>query len=174
MICTSGWIECHPGTAAWVQAFGAIVAVVAAFLVTYLQGRSAFKLGRQDRARAVRGSRAIIRSAQMTLEEMNVDLRQRPMHAGAIFPDARLRADSQHACDTVLAIDLGTLPSEQAVINVVKAQAAVKRGYVFIQPSRPQFVQADLIPMQAFVAELHDACEALEREARIIESGTTR
>jgi hypothetical protein len=34
MVCANGWIECHPGAAAWVQAFGAIVAIVAAFLVT--------------------------------------------------------------------------------------------------------------------------------------------
>jgi hypothetical protein len=107
----------------------------------------------------------------LALEKMNVDLSQKPMNAGAIFPDARLRADSQHACDTVLAIDLGTLPSEQAVMKIVETQAAVKRGYVFIQPSRAQFFQADLIPMQTFVAELHEACDALEREARAIESG---
>jgi len=174
MVCTDGWIECHPGTAAWVQALGAIVAIVAAFLVTYLQGRAAFKLRRQDQASAVRSSRAIIRCAHLALEKMDVDLRQKPMNQAAVFVDSRLRADSQHACDTVLSINLGTLPSEQSVMKVVDAQAAVKRNYVFIQPSRAQFFQADFGPVKTFIAELREVCDALEREAATIESGNVR
>jgi hypothetical protein len=33
------WIEAHPGLAAWVQAVGAILAIVFAFLIVYLQQR---------------------------------------------------------------------------------------------------------------------------------------
>lgn len=44
------WIEAHRGLAAWVQAIGAILAIIAAFLIVYFEGRRAH--ARQERRRA--------------------------------------------------------------------------------------------------------------------------
>jgi len=35
--CTLGWIECHPGIAAWAQAVGALLAIFAVLLVSRIQ-----------------------------------------------------------------------------------------------------------------------------------------
>jgi hypothetical protein len=171
MVCSDGWIECHPGTAAWVQAVGAIVAIAAAFLVSHFQGRSVFELRRQDASSKVRGALAIVRCAYLALEELDKDLLMKLMKAAAVFVEARIRANCQHACDEVLAIGLDTLPSEHAVMAVIGVKSAIKRGYVFIHESRTQFYQNDLIPLKAFIAELKDACDSLEAESVRIESG---
>ncbi len=42
-----GWIERHPGTAAWVQAIGAIIALVVAILVPVWMARKADRLSRE-------------------------------------------------------------------------------------------------------------------------------
>src|SRR6266852_2496666 len=41
------WIECHPGTAAWVQAIGAIVALAVAIFVPVWMARRADRLSRE-------------------------------------------------------------------------------------------------------------------------------
>jgi hypothetical protein len=153
---------------------GAIVAIAAAFLVSFLQGRASFELRRQDASSKVRGSLAIVRCAYFALEELDKDLLMKPMKAAAVFVDARLRANCQHACDEVLSIGLDTLPSECAVMTVVSVKSAIKRGYVFVHETRAQFFQNDLIPLKAFIAELKDACDALEAESERIESGAVR
>jgi hypothetical protein len=51
MICPAtdlvGWIECHPGMAAWVQAAGAIVALAIAIFVPVWMARSSDRLSRR-------------------------------------------------------------------------------------------------------------------------------
>lgn len=49
------WIELHPGLAAWVQAIGAIGAIIAVFLVVHLQQRTAARSAHRDRLRKARG-----------------------------------------------------------------------------------------------------------------------
>jgi hypothetical protein len=41
------WIECHPGTAAWVQALGAIVALIVAVMVPVRMARQADRLNQR-------------------------------------------------------------------------------------------------------------------------------
>jgi hypothetical protein len=48
------WIEAHPGLAAWVQAIGAILAIIVAFLVVFLQQRLERRAAASERrARAI-------------------------------------------------------------------------------------------------------------------------
>lgn len=47
--CVSGWIECHPGTASWVQALGAIAALGIAIWIASSQRRAQLKA---DKAKA--------------------------------------------------------------------------------------------------------------------------
>lgn len=49
MVCTSGWIECHPGAAAWVQAVGSIVAIAASASLVLLQASIARQLAREQK-----------------------------------------------------------------------------------------------------------------------------
>jgi hypothetical protein len=49
------WIETHPGVASWAQAVGAIVAIVAAFLISASQLRSERKRAAEERLRKAKG-----------------------------------------------------------------------------------------------------------------------
>src|SRR5450432_2701457 len=51
----TSWIEAHPGTANWIQAFGSIAAIVAVFLFVVLQNRGAKSREETDRIRRAQG-----------------------------------------------------------------------------------------------------------------------
>ena len=51
----TNWIEAHPGTANWFQAFGSITAIVAVFLFVILQNRGAKSREETDRIRRAQG-----------------------------------------------------------------------------------------------------------------------
>lgn len=48
------WFEAHPGTAGWVQAFGAIVALATTVWLAWWQGRKAEKSAERDQRRNVK------------------------------------------------------------------------------------------------------------------------
>jgi hypothetical protein len=62
------WIETHPGLAAWVQAIGAILAIVVAFLVVFLQQRlERDSAARERHARAI-GLAILLHTDLVTLQ----------------------------------------------------------------------------------------------------------
>ncbi|WP_321799780.1 hypothetical protein [Burkholderia sp. BCC1988] len=164
------WIETHPGTASWAQAFGAVVAVGAAFLVSELQARSALQLRRTERADKVRSTAAILALAHEAVRLMVSDLQMKPMNAAAIVADARLRADARTACNAVLAIALDSMPTADAVRAVAAAQASINVRGIFLRDGSLDFYQSMLAPVQAFVTELESARQQLETEGNRIAS----
>ncbi len=49
------WIEAHPGTASWLEAFGSIAAIVFVYLFALFQGRRARSHEDLDRIRRAQG-----------------------------------------------------------------------------------------------------------------------
>jgi len=59
-------------------------------------------------------------------------------------------------------------------MEVVTAQAVIKRNYTFVASERSQFVQADVAPFRLFIEEFRVICDSLDDEARSVESGKIR
>lgn len=64
------WIEGHPGTASWVQAVGAIAAVIAAFLLAFFESRRQWNNARQAAAREVALAKMGLERAELAFEEI--------------------------------------------------------------------------------------------------------
>ncbi|MFL9863769.1 hypothetical protein PQR67_06250 [Paraburkholderia fungorum] len=74
MVCSGGWFECHPGTAAWVQAVGAIIAILAGALLLHYQST----LQRRNRIKGLAaivdlGIRAVTRRLSVPDDEIAFD-----------------------------------------------------------------------------------------------------
>ena len=127
MICSAGWIECHPGTAAWVQAIGAILAIGAGILLLHYQAT----LQRRNRLRAV-----------CALVEMAVTVVTRRLEVPEEFGDAfdffvMLNTEEiRFAYNSLCAIPLHEIDSASAVLQVGAAIEIMRRILAQLESDR--------------------------------------
>lgn len=63
------WIEAHPGLSSWIQAFGSIVAIIVAIVLSGRESRYRLKTEKAARANDIRRAISVIHRAKIKLEE---------------------------------------------------------------------------------------------------------
>jgi hypothetical protein len=118
MVCSNGWIECHPGIAAWVQAVGSIIAILSGIVLLHYQA----SIQRRNR---MRGVHAIVK--------MSVGAVTRQQQAPEGFDEefdffVTMNAEEvRFAYDALCDIPLHEIESEEAVHHIGTAIESVRR-----------------------------------------------
>lgn len=153
MVCSSGWIECHPGIAAWVQAVGSIIAIFSGALLLHYQA----KIQRQNR---IRGVCAIV--------EMAVSAVTRLEHVPEKFEEAFdffVTANAEEvlfAYNALCNIPLHEMESAEGVQQISAAIESVRRILAKLEAERVIGVQHPTSPNIVANAFAQDA-DALRR-----------
>lgn len=119
------WIECHPGTAAWVQAIGAIVALAVAIFVPVWMAKRADHLSRERFLESVRSiSDEVSRCFVNAATKCNAGPESGLLFVASVEAFHRFRIVSS----AINAIPLHQLPSYGVTRSVLELQAMMAEG----------------------------------------------
>ncbi|HDR9199340.1 TPA: hypothetical protein QDB48_000611 [Burkholderia vietnamiensis] len=125
MVCIDGWIECHPGTASWVQAVASVVAIVwAGYSARRLQVASE----RRRRKEVASILREIAESVTSVTSYVQRELPDRAALHRVASGMARFEMDEVRGMERVLnEIPLHDLPSPDFVRPTLMLRSAIRQ-----------------------------------------------
>jgi hypothetical protein len=163
-----GWIEKHPGTAAWVQAIFSVVAIAVAILVSASSERRRAAAARADARRIVTNALQLARDAHYALGEIDAT-----RSAEGQFESSGQRLAQQRRlsllAQAIATIPLHELPSAEAVRRLMEIRSnLIKANEIVLShlPANPMACGEEYgKPWRPLVGSTREAVEIMTDEA---------
>lgn len=151
------WIEAHPGTASWIQAIGALLAIVAAFLVTSMQARATRRQRKREDVERLEAITEILNIAVSRAIETRRAFDKAEIRNGTPVARPMDTRDMEAIMHSFKEIRIDQLPSGPAVNAIAAAQAAIRGAFSHIPRAFTEIHERHLAGIDDFVGELRAA-----------------